>query len=95
LEQAMLNQSKVRLRRIWRFAGHYQKTWRAIYQRVDDVAPRTLGKAARPVHEGQRSAEKRRHLLEYLCTHPEELRPANHGRARSELQSRSVASPLP
>lgn len=48
--------------------------WRAIYDRVEDAAPELL-----PVQDAgdrtNRGHEKRRHLLEYLRRHPEELRP--------------------
>jgi DNA-binding CsgD family transcriptional regulator len=54
-----------------------KKTWRAIYQRVDNVAPRMFGMVARASNPSHRSAERRRHLLEYLRTHLEELRPVD------------------
>ena len=58
-----------------------KKSWRSIYQRIDDLAPRMFGDAAMPPHDGHRSVEKRRHLLEYLRTHLEELRPTNPQRS--------------
>jgi DNA-binding CsgD family transcriptional regulator len=96
LERAMLNQTEGEIAEdLGVSPDAVKKTWRAIYQRVDDVAPHMLGKATRPVHEGQRSGEKRRHLLEYLRTHLEELRPANHGRsARPERHSLARAPPV-
>jgi DNA-binding CsgD family transcriptional regulator len=52
-----------------------QKRWMAVYDRVDKRSPELL------YHEGMekpiRGAEKRRHLLNYLRVHPEELRPIN------------------
>lgn len=63
-----------------------KKTWRAIYQRIDDVAPRMFGTATRVSNSSHRSAERRRHLLDYLRTHPEELRPTDSGlRKRSRM----------
>lgn len=53
-----------------------KKTWRLIYQRVDDVAPH-LFRTVHPTAHLHRSAERRRYLLDYLRTHLEELRPVN------------------
>ena len=58
-----------------------KKTWRAIYQRVDNVAPRMFGSVVRASNPSHRSSERRRHLLDYLRTHLEELRPMD-GRTR-------------
>jgi hypothetical protein len=64
-------------------ADAVKKTWRAIYQRVDNVAPRMFGAATRAANPSHRSAERRRHLLDYLRTHPEELRPVNVARNKA------------
>lgn len=82
LERAMLNQTDADIaEELGVSLDAVKKTWRAIYQRVDDVAPRMLQKAPQPDH-GHRRAEKRRYLLEYLRTNLEELRPVNNGRSR-------------
>jgi DNA-binding CsgD family transcriptional regulator len=52
-----------------------KKTWRRVYERVALIAPHALGTDDRTRSASGRSTEKRRHLLEYLRTHPEELRP--------------------
>ena len=53
-----------------------KKRWHAIYQRVASADPELLSP---PVASGARAAsrgvERRRHLLQYLRQHPEELRP--------------------
>lgn len=54
------------------------KRWRAIYAQLDDDpgAWAMLGLSrARATAQACRGAEKRRHLLDYLGGHPEELRP--------------------
>jgi len=51
-----------------------KKTWRSIFDRVQQRAPFLLP-PHQPSVEGRRSQEKRRHLLDYLRTHLEELRP--------------------
>jgi hypothetical protein len=51
-----------------------KKTWRRLYERMTLTAPHVLGAEA-PGKAPGRSTEKRRHLLEYMRTHPEELRP--------------------
>jgi hypothetical protein len=51
-----------------------KKTWRRVYERMTLTAPHVLGTEA-PGQAPGRSTEKRRHLLEYIRTHPEELRP--------------------
>ncbi|MGH8849533.1 MAG: hypothetical protein ACREYD_00920 [Casimicrobiaceae bacterium] len=52
-----------------------KKTWRAIYHRVDEVAPRLFESVGHAVEHQHRSGERRRYVLEYLRTHLEELRP--------------------
>jgi DNA-binding CsgD family transcriptional regulator len=56
------------------------KTWRGIYERIERRLPQLFpaGGAA----EGSRGQEKRRHLLLYLRTHLEELRPNQPARTR-------------
>ena len=49
--------------------------WRAIYERVAELAPELLPDGTADMKRG---AEKRRHLLHYLRHHPEELRPLSH-----------------
>jgi hypothetical protein len=52
-----------------------KKTWRRMYERVALIAPHVLGGQDRVGGAPGRSTEKRRHLLEYVRAHPEELRP--------------------
>jgi len=51
-----------------------QKRWRAIYERVSAVEPGFFP-TDRALAPHTRGAAKRRHLLGYLRSHPEELRP--------------------
>ena len=53
-----------------------KKTWRRAYDRVAMAAPSLLGKATAAA-SNRRGTEKRRHLLEYLRDHLEELRPTS------------------
>lgn len=62
-----------------------RKHWRAIYQRVTEVAPHLL--PGEHVEGDTRGPEKRRHLLGYLRHHPEELRPYRHPRRRANSRS--------
>jgi hypothetical protein len=53
-----------------------KKRWHAIYERVTDVDSELLPPPiACGAHVSSRGAERRRHLLNYLRQHPEELRP--------------------
>jgi DNA-binding CsgD family transcriptional regulator len=53
-----------------------KKRWQAIYNRVADVDRELLmPPVANGAHVTVRGAERRRHLLQYLRQHPEELRP--------------------
>jgi hypothetical protein len=53
-----------------------KKRWHAIYDRVADVDSELLPPpVADGVYSSSRGAERRRHLLNYLRQHPEELRP--------------------
>jgi DNA-binding CsgD family transcriptional regulator len=87
LERAMLNQSDSDVAHALGISiDAVKKTWRSIYQRVDDIAPKLLNGGLYLVQSGHRSAERRRHLLEYLRTHPEELRPVERiARSRSSV----------
>jgi hypothetical protein len=75
LEQALLVQTDEEIAAHLRVSlDAVKQTWRAIYARVEGVAPRLLGvRPSSPEHH--RSAERRRHLLDYLRMHLEELRP--------------------
>jgi hypothetical protein len=65
-----------------------KKRWRAIYDRVADVDMKLLPPAiAYGTHTLSRGAERRRHLLNYLRQHPEELRPFNIPPARKRFRS--------
>ena len=64
-----------------------KKRWRAIYERVADVDKELLPESlAYSVHASSRGAERRRHLLNYLRQHPEELRPYALPKARWRTQ---------
>jgi len=55
--------------------GHtLKKVWRSAFERAGDVLPDMFA-LAQPAAGGTRGPEKRRHLLQYLRQHPEELRP--------------------
>jgi hypothetical protein len=49
--------------------------WRAIYDRVESIAPELLPKKKARMSESSRGTEKRRGILEHIRHHPEELRP--------------------
>jgi DNA-binding CsgD family transcriptional regulator len=67
-----------------------KKRWRAIYDRVADVDRELLAPSiACSVHASSRGAERRRHLLNYLRQHLEELRPYDPPHVRSRTSSRS------
>ena len=52
-----------------------KKHWEAIFERVSRVRPDWLPEAPAAMDTGKRGAEKRRHLLNHLRHHLEELRP--------------------
>jgi DNA-binding CsgD family transcriptional regulator len=52
-----------------------KKRWQSIYERVSRSDVRLLRSAIREVASESRGAERRRHLLDYLRQHPEELCP--------------------
>ena len=54
-------------------ASAVKKRWISVYERVSDALPGWLESAATAETRG---SEKRRHLLNYLRQHPEELHPA-------------------
>jgi len=63
--------------------GTIHKRWQAIHARVARQAPDWFPAAdAAPDAPRTRGAEKRRRLLSYLRSHPEELRPAHVSRRR-------------
>lgn len=49
--------------------------WRQIYERVEAVAPELFPESEDRLSEQGRGREKRRHIVEYVRNHPEELRP--------------------
>ena len=65
-----------------------QKRWKAIYERVGDSAPDYFPSESSLGTARTRGAAKRRHLLGYLRSHPEELRPI-----RSPRRALSKISP--
>lgn len=75
LERALLNQSDEEIAAAMMVSVNgVKQTWRNIFDRVARRAPQVM-----PSNDleqsGRRGAEKRRHLLDYLRTHLEELRP--------------------
>jgi len=75
LERALLNQSDEAIARgLSTTEDAVKKTWRNIHERVDRNASYLLPERHR-ASAGARGQEKRRHLLEYLRVHLEELRP--------------------
>ena len=75
LERALLNQSDEEIAAAMRVTVNAVKqTWRNIFDRVARRAPQVM-----PSNDleqsGRRGVEKRRHLLDYLRAHLEELRP--------------------
>jgi len=52
-----------------------KKRWRSIYDRIDERAPGLLPPSDPLRADAGRGAERRRHLLNYLRDHPEEMRP--------------------
>ncbi|HEY7338902.1 MAG TPA: hypothetical protein VH639_28695 [Bryobacteraceae bacterium] len=49
--------------------------WRALYDRLGQIAPELVQEIGCASNQAVRGQEKRRRLLEYLRRHPEELRP--------------------
>jgi len=52
-----------------------KKVWRSVFQRAAAALPDLFEAGAAEPGGGTRGPEKRRHLLQYLRQHPEELRP--------------------
>jgi hypothetical protein len=75
LERALLNESDAQIcANVGVSLDAVKKTWRNIYDRVSRRAPYIIPAGDLGPSRG-RGQEKRRHLLEYLRTHLEELRP--------------------
>lgn len=55
-----------------------KKRWQSIYERVARADVKLLPSTIREIASESRGAERRRHLLDYLRQHPEELRPLSH-----------------
>jgi DNA-binding CsgD family transcriptional regulator len=85
LHQALLNRSDTEIASALGISlDAVKKTWRRIYERVTTELPYLSGVAGNEGRE-RRAAERRRHLLEYLRHHMEEIRPwpeANPRRTR-------------
>ncbi|HSJ13814.1 MAG TPA: hypothetical protein VK939_05335 [Longimicrobiales bacterium] len=58
--------------------------WRSIHLRAARALPSVLPPDCPDIDSGHRGREKRRRLLYYLRSHPEELRPMNRRKARDE-----------
>jgi DNA-binding CsgD family transcriptional regulator len=77
LERALLNESDAQIcAGLGVSVDAIKKSWRSIYGRVGRHAPFVIP-ASDLGPPGSRGQEKRRHLLEYLRTHLEELRPSS------------------
>jgi DNA-binding CsgD family transcriptional regulator len=63
-----------------------KKRLREVYAKVADASPAPPA-LAKPFLNGARGAETRRHLLNYLRDHPEELRPYDAGNASTPVSS--------
>jgi DNA-binding CsgD family transcriptional regulator len=78
LERALLNEADAAIAKALGISRHaVLKTWRGIYERVNRQQPQLIPKSGA---DGSRGPEKRRHLLLYLRTHLEELRPGRPDR---------------
>jgi DNA-binding CsgD family transcriptional regulator len=79
LERALLNESDATIAEsIGISLNAVLKTWRGIYERVNRRLPQLIPNGS--TAHGSRGQEKRRHLLLYLRTHLEELRPRRSGK---------------
>jgi hypothetical protein len=77
LELALLNESDLEISEgLGVSLDAVKKTWRRAYQRAARSAPHLLG-SGEEIDGNSRGVEKRRHLLEYVRIHPEELRAHN------------------
>jgi len=75
-----------------------KKCWQSVYARASFRLPELLLDGCGPLSGGVRGAEKKRRLLLYLRSHPEELRPllpssAPAGTRRKEIHRRDRVSP--
>jgi hypothetical protein len=68
------------------------KRWRGIIERASDTDVIWMPRAGMTKASGARGLEKRRHLLSYLRSHPEELRPVLRPRKRRERPQASDES---
>jgi hypothetical protein len=74
LVHALLNESDAEIaRRLGLSLDGVKKTWRRIYDRVSRRFPYLVADERKS--DGGRSSEKRRHVLEHVRAHPEEVRP--------------------
>jgi hypothetical protein len=81
LELALLNKSDLEISKdLGVSLDAVKKAWRRAFERATTKAPNLLGADEGFSDAGQRGTEKRRHLLEYLRIHLEELRPVERGR---------------
>jgi len=88
LRQAILGYTDHELaRRLELALPTIKSRWRALYDRLRDIAPELVNDASASVKVSARGQEKRRWLLEYVRRHPEELRPALW-RTRTKPRSR-------
>jgi len=88
LEHALLNLSDAEVADALGVSeGAIKKTWRNIFARVDRQAAYLLPDTG--AWSGSRGQEKRRHLLEYLRLHLEELRPITRPTANGNVRRRN------
>jgi DNA-binding CsgD family transcriptional regulator len=81
LERALLNETDAAIADALGVSRNaVLKAWRGIYERVSRRLPQLIPKSGGA--DGSRGQEKRRHLLLYLRSHLEELRPGQPERAR-------------
>jgi hypothetical protein len=74
LAHALLNQTDAEIaRRLGLSVDAVKKTWRRIYDRISTRLPYLIDEERKP--GGGRSSEKRRHVLEHVRAHPQEVRP--------------------
>jgi len=83
LAHALLNRSDAEIAEHLGLSGDgIKKTWRRVYDRVSGRLPYLIADEHKPGAAG-RSTEKRRHVLDYLRTHPEEVRPSRRPPTRT------------
>jgi hypothetical protein len=82
LVRALLNESDVEIAAALSVPlDAVKKAWRRIYERMATAIPYLLDRPEQAELTNHRGREKRRHLLEYLRHHLEELRPYSKGQA--------------